>query len=76
MNRYAARLRHFGDASDRFQGAEEHATGASVGLAGDVQAVVISINEVDVRIARRAKQDGVAGGLTSGGVRGGIFFSG
>jgi hypothetical protein len=75
MNLYATRLGHFGYASDRFQSAEEHASGASVGLAGDVQTVVISINEVDVRIARRAKQNGVAGGFTSGGVRGGIFFS-
>jgi len=40
--------------------AEEHAAGHSVGQTRNIQAVVIAVDEVDVSISGRSKQDGVS----------------
>jgi len=71
----AASLGHFVDAGERFEGAEENAAGAAFGFAGNVEAVVGAVNEVNVGMAGRAEQDGIARSLTGGGVGGGIIFA-
>jgi len=51
---------HLLDALQRFQSAEENAASFAFRLAGNVEAVVISVDEVDVGMTRRAEQNGVA----------------
>ena len=68
-------LGHLFDSAKRFQGAEEDASGATFGLAGDVEAVVIAVNEVDVGMAGSAEEDGVAQGFSGGGVGGRVFYA-
>jgi hypothetical protein len=63
---------HFFDSRERLHRTEENASGFSFGLAGYVEAVMISVNEVDVGVTGRAEQNSVAQGAASGGVRGRI----
>ena len=67
------RLGHFFDSAERFQSAKENASGATFGLAGDIETVVIAVDEVDISVAGRAEEDGVAQGWSGGGVGGGVF---
>ena len=57
---------------DGLEGADEDAAGLALGLAGEVQAVVHAVDEVDVGEAGRAEEDGVAGGLADEAVGGGV----
>ncbi len=66
---------HYFDAGERFEGAEKNAAGAALGFAGDVEAVVIAVDEVDVGVAGGAEEDGIAGGAAGGGVSCGVVFS-
>ena len=66
---------HFFQAGERFEGAEEDAAGDAVGFAGDVEAVVSSVDEVDIGVAGRAEENGVAEGASGGGVGGGVVFA-
>jgi hypothetical protein len=70
----AAQGSHGGDSADGFEGAKEDAVAArgSGGLAADVGAVVVSVDEIDVGVAGRSKEDGVARGKSAIGVGGGI----
>jgi hypothetical protein len=52
--------RHFLESGDGFKGTEEHAAGISLRHATDVQAKVISIDQVDVSVAGWAEEHGVA----------------
>lgn len=52
----AAANAHFGDACDRFQRANEYASGTAFGLGRDVEALVHPINEIDVGVPRRSEQ--------------------
>jgi hypothetical protein len=67
-----SRTSHFFDSPERLQGTEENRPGCSFQLAGYVQAIVISINEVDISVTGRAEQDSVAQGAACGGVGGSI----
>ena len=42
------------------QGAEKHAAGTTLPLAGNVQAVMHAVDEVDVGMPRRPEEDGVS----------------
>jgi len=66
---------HGGEAFDGLEGADEDAAGMSLGLAGDIQAVVHPVDEVDVGESWRAEEDGVAGGFADVRVRGGVVES-
>ena len=70
--RQLAQAGHGVEACDGLKGADEDAAGVSIGLAGDVQAVVHPVDEVDVGEAGGAEEDGVAGGLAVIGVGGGV----
>ena len=75
MNIEAASLGHFFYAGERFEGAEQDASGAAFGFAGDVEAVVVAVDEIDVGVAGWAEEDGIAGGEAGGGVGGGIVLA-
>ncbi len=64
---------HFFDARERFEGANQNAASLAFGFAGDVETVMIAVDEIHVSLTRRAEQDGVAGGSAGGGVSGGII---
>src|SRR5271165_548821 len=66
--------RHLLDPGQRLDGAEEHAARLALRLTGNVQAVVIAVDEVDVGVSGRPKQHGVARGKSGGGMRSRIFF--
>jgi hypothetical protein len=53
-----------------FEGAEEDACAFAFGFAGDVQAVMIAVDEIDVSVAGRSEKDGVAGSRSGGGMGG------
>jgi hypothetical protein len=61
------------DAEERFKGAEKNTSGLAFALTGDIQAVVIAVDEINVSVAGRAEEDGVARGMAGGGVSGGII---
>ena len=71
----AAGLGHFLHAGERFEGAEQNASGTAFGLAGDIEAVVVAVDEVNVGVARRPEQNRGAGGVAGGGVGGGIVLA-
>ncbi len=68
-------LRHFWDAYERLEGADQNASGFAFGLTRDVQAVMIAVDEVDVGMTGRPEEHGVAGGIASGGVGSGVVFA-
>ena len=64
----ASRLRHPLEACHWLQSAEQDASGHAVGKAGDIQAVVIAVDEVDLGAAGRAEENSVARRLPCRGV--------
>ena len=66
---------HFCNTRERFEGAEKYRTCLLLSFTGDVQAVVIAVDEIDVGVARGAKEDCIARSDAGGGVSGGIVFS-
>lgn len=72
---YAASFRHLVDPGKRFDGTEKDAPRLAFGLAGDVQTIIISVDEVDVRVARRAEEDRIPQGASGGRVGGRIIFA-
>ena len=70
-----ARAGHFWDSGDWLEGTKQHASGDAIRLAGNVQAVMTSVDEINIGVAGRTEENGVAGGAAGGGVRGGIGFS-
>jgi len=75
MNLEASALGHFLHARERFEGAEQNASGLAIGFAGDVETVVGAVDEVDVGVAGWSEQHGRASGVSGGGVGGGIIFA-
>jgi len=75
MNLEAARSGHFFHAGERFEGAEQNASGLAFRFAGDVETVVGAVDEIDVGVAGWSEQDGSAGGVAGGGVGGGIVLA-
>ena len=67
--------RHLLDPGDWLEGAEQHASGFSVGQAGDVEKIMIAVDEVNVSKAGRPEEDEVAGGASAEGMRGGITLA-
>jgi hypothetical protein len=65
---------HFFYTVNGFEGAEENASAFTFRIAGDVQAVVTAVDEINVGVAGRAEEDGVAGGFSGGGVGGEVVF--
>ena len=66
---------HFFDAEERIEGAEKNGTCFAFALTGHVQAVVVTVDKINVGIAGRSEQNGVAGCVAGGGVGGGIVLS-
>lgn len=64
---------HFFEARQRLQGAEEDASGLPLWFARDVEAVMISIDEINVGMTGRAEDYGVAQGTTGGGMGSWVF---
>src|SRR5271165_1636428 len=75
MHFEATVLGHFFHAGERFEGTEQNASGLAGGFAGDVETVVISVNEVDVGVAGWTEDHGRAGGFSGGGVGSGIVLA-
>jgi len=69
----ASRFRHLLNSSERLEGAKQNSSSFSVRKTTYVEAVVVAVDEVDVRNPRRAKQDSIAGGSSAGGMSGGII---
>lgn len=57
MKRDAASLGHFCDSDKRFKSANENATGLAFRFAGDVEAIVIAVDEINVGEAGRSEED-------------------
>jgi hypothetical protein len=68
----ASSFGHPVNAGERFEGADQDASGLAFGFAGDIEAVVIAIDEIDIGVTGRAEEDGVAGGASDGGVGRGV----
>jgi len=66
---------HFVYAGERFEGAEQNASGFACGFAGHVEAVVIPVNEVDVGVTGWSEEHGSAGGVAGGRVGGGVVLA-
>jgi len=66
---------HFVDAGERLEGADQDGASFAFGLTGDIEAIVIAVDEVDVGVPGRSEKNGGAGGVAGGGVGGGIEFS-
>ena len=66
---------HQVDADDRFKGADEQASGVTVWFARNIEAVVKSVNEINVSVAGRSEEHGVTSGQSAIGVSGGIVES-
>jgi hypothetical protein len=65
---------HLLDAQQGFEGAEENRARFPFALTGDVQAVVIAVDEINVGKAGRSEQDRGAGGIAGSGVGRGIVL--
>ena len=66
---------HLLDAQQGFEGAEENRARFSFALTGNVKAVVVAVDEINVGVARRSKQDRGPGGVAGGGVGCGVVLS-
>lgn len=75
LHRDLSRPRHFLDALQRFQSAEKHSPGLSVGLTRHVQAIVVAVDEVNVGVAGWSEQHRSAGGLADERVGSGVILS-
>ena len=75
MDGKPARPRHRFDSLERFHGPEKHSTRDSIGETGNIQAVVISIDEINIGVTGRAKQDGIAAGEAGEGMSRGVSRS-
>jgi hypothetical protein len=66
---------HWFDAREGFEGTNQNAASLTLGFAGDVETVMIAVDEINVSVTGRAEQDRVAGGSAGGGVSGGIVLA-
>lgn len=72
VNDYAASTGHLSDSLDRFDGAKKNTAGFAVRFAGNIEAIVVTINEIDVGETRRTEENGIARSATRCGVSGKI----
>src|SRR2546423_15438622 len=68
----SAGLGHWFDAGDWLQGTNKDAPSVSFGKAGDIQAIVDAIDEINIGVSGRAEEDLVARRAACGGVGGRI----
>ena len=73
--RNPAGMRHSCHAGKGFRSTTQDAAGFALGFTGHVKAIVMSVNEVDRGVPRRAEDDGIAQGLTTGGVSCGVSLA-
>lgn len=59
---------HHWNARDRFEGADQHASGLALGLAHEIQTLIHSIDEIDVSIPRRSKDEACSSGRAAPGM--------
>lgn len=72
---YASIFCHHAGSRHRLDGAEKNSTGFAVWQAGNIQAVVISINEIYISVARRAEDHLVPWRAPGGGMGGGVILA-
>ncbi len=65
--------RHGGDSGERFKGAEKNASGLALGLAGNIQAVMIAVDEIHVSVPGRSEDHGISGRFAGGSMGGRIL---
>jgi hypothetical protein len=70
-----SRERHLLDSGNWFECAEQNSAGLSIGQAGDVEAIMIAIDEINVREAWRSEEDEVTQSASAGRVRSRIIQS-
>jgi hypothetical protein len=70
----AAIAGHRFEAGDRFECAEEDSARLAIGLTGNVEAEILAVNGVNVRVARGAEEDGVARRRATMGVGRGVWW--
>ena len=71
----AASPGHRCQSEHRLHGAQQHASGLSFGHAGNIQAIVIAVNEVHIGMSGRPEEDGIARRASGVSVRRWIFNS-
>jgi hypothetical protein len=69
----ASGFSHFFYARNWFQGPDQNASRLAFRLAGNIEAVMISVNEVHVGVTGRSEQYGGAGGVSGGRMGGSIL---
>lgn len=69
----AASFGHFGDAGKRLEGANQNAARFAFWFAGDIEAIVIAVDEIDIGVAGRSEEDGGTGGVAGRGMGGRII---
>ena len=72
MQFYGSGSRHLFDAEEGFEGAEQDRSSLAFRLTGNVQAVVIAVDEIYIGVAGWAEENGGAGGDAGEGVGGGV----
>ncbi len=72
---YAASAGHLFDSLDRLDGAKENTAGFAFRFTGNIEAIVITVDEIDVGKTGRAEENGIARGATRSGVGGRIILS-
>ena len=70
-----AGARHFFKTQEGFKGAEKNGPRFAFSFTGDVEAIVIAVDKVNVGKAGRTEEDRIAGCVAGGGVSGGIVGS-
>jgi len=63
-----SRPSHGLDSRQRLQCAEQDASRLTLRLAGNIQAIMVPVDKVDVGVTRRSEQYGIAQGAAGGGV--------
>ena len=71
----AASFGHLFDTEKRLQRAEEHAAGLAFPFARNIQAIVISVDEINISVAGRTEEYGVAKSASGGRMGGRVVFA-
>ncbi len=74
LDRDSSRTGHRFDSGERLESPEENASGLPFGLTGNIQAVMIAVDEVHVDVAGRAEQYFIAQGASGKSMRGRIVL--
>src|SRR5690349_9014713 len=66
---------HVSNSDQRFGCPKKYSARYAIGQTGDIQAVMIAVNEIDVGVSRRTEKHVVARGAASGRVSGGVILA-